>query len=220
MPLIQGKSKEAFSKNVGKEMDAGKPRAQSLAIAYNMKRRMAQKKAKGGMIDREEVNRPHVDREMYAEGGMAGGSTTEMRKNQIANAFKAHGGTMRRYAEGGIVENEDLDPRYEPEHDAEDSMMKEHRFSKFAEEHDEIDEPRESRGHYSEASEDTPHGMLGDIAGSIMKKRMMAEGGTVSQNDDFLSDEEQDPFAHENSFDEFKEKPKRRSILDSIMRAR
>ena len=38
MPLIKGKSKEAFSHNVKAELAAGKPLKQSLAIAYATKR--------------------------------------------------------------------------------------------------------------------------------------------------------------------------------------
>lgn len=38
MPLIKGKSKKAFSKNVATEMDAGKPQKQAVAIAYSEKR--------------------------------------------------------------------------------------------------------------------------------------------------------------------------------------
>lgn len=49
MPLIKGKSKKAFDENMESEMDAGKPQNQSLAIAYNMKRK-ARKMAEGGMI--------------------------------------------------------------------------------------------------------------------------------------------------------------------------
>lgn len=295
MPLIQGKSQEAFGKNVGKEMDAGKPRAQSLAIAYNMKRRMAQKKAKGGMIRDKEVNRMDEKPEMYAQGGMTSGdryteadkakyiskrdgryteagamanggvarsdSEMDIRKNQIANAFKAKGGMMQKYAKGGMVENEDLDPTYEPEHSAEDKVYGQMDYGFKAQNYEDLPEPREPKDSYMEDMEDTPRGMLGNIAESIMKSRisktdnyprMMAEGGLVEypgkdyvatssipsrgmgkteitnlghdedmdQNADFLSDEEQDPFAHHNDFDEFAIKPKRRSILDSIMRGR
>lgn len=39
MPLIQSSSKKAFSKNVKKEMQAGKSRKQALAIAYSVKRK-------------------------------------------------------------------------------------------------------------------------------------------------------------------------------------
>lgn len=55
MPLIQGKSKEAFKSNLKAELNVGKPMNQGLAIAYAMKRRNAMKKAKGGMIENEEM---------------------------------------------------------------------------------------------------------------------------------------------------------------------
>ena len=38
MPLIKSKSKQAFSKNVAKEMEAGRPQKQAVAIAYSVKR--------------------------------------------------------------------------------------------------------------------------------------------------------------------------------------
>lgn len=56
MPLVQGKSQKAFDKNVEREMNAGKPRDQALAIAYSIRRRN-QKKYMGGNVDE------------YAEGG-------------------------------------------------------------------------------------------------------------------------------------------------------
>jgi hypothetical protein len=46
MPLIKSTSKEAFKKNVKKEIAAGKPPKQAVAIAYSTKRQMA-KKTKG-----------------------------------------------------------------------------------------------------------------------------------------------------------------------------
>lgn len=50
MPLMRSPSKKAFSKNVETEMDAGKPQGQSLAIAYDIKRKNSKKKfAKGGV---------------------------------------------------------------------------------------------------------------------------------------------------------------------------
>jgi hypothetical protein len=47
VPLIQGKSKKSFEKNLKTEMEHGKPQKQSLAIAYAMKRK-AKKMAEGG----------------------------------------------------------------------------------------------------------------------------------------------------------------------------
>jgi len=43
MPLIKSKSKQAFKKNVQKEVDAGKPVKQALAIAYSTQRAAAKK---------------------------------------------------------------------------------------------------------------------------------------------------------------------------------
>ena len=39
MPLIKSKSKEAFKSNVKKEVEAGKPVKQAVAIAYSVKRK-------------------------------------------------------------------------------------------------------------------------------------------------------------------------------------
>ena len=51
MPLFKARSQKAFNKNVETEMEHGKPQAQSLAIAYDMKRRSSKKKmAEGGQI--------------------------------------------------------------------------------------------------------------------------------------------------------------------------
>jgi hypothetical protein len=44
MPLVKSTSKEAFRKNIKAEVNAGKPVAQSVAIAYSVKRE-ADKKA-------------------------------------------------------------------------------------------------------------------------------------------------------------------------------
>jgi hypothetical protein len=56
MPLDKSKSKQAFSKNVSTEMDAGKPQKQALAIAYATKRRNKKPKkySTGGLLDSPE----------------------------------------------------------------------------------------------------------------------------------------------------------------------
>lgn len=46
MPLIKSKSKEAFSKNVKKEIQAGKPQKTAVAIAYAVQKSASKKKAK------------------------------------------------------------------------------------------------------------------------------------------------------------------------------
>lgn len=46
MPLKKSGSKAAFSSNIKKEIAAGKPQKQAVAIAYAMKREAAKKKGK------------------------------------------------------------------------------------------------------------------------------------------------------------------------------
>ena len=46
MPLIKSTSKPAFTKNVKKEIAAGKPPKQAVAIAYSTKRAAAMKSPK------------------------------------------------------------------------------------------------------------------------------------------------------------------------------
>lgn len=47
MPLIKSTSKKAFEKNVKKEIAAGKPPKQAVAIGYAVKRQAAKKSSKG-----------------------------------------------------------------------------------------------------------------------------------------------------------------------------
>lgn len=56
MPLEQGRSKSAFVKNLKTEMHAGKPKDQSLAIAYAVKRKNAKKMAMGGVVENEKLH--------------------------------------------------------------------------------------------------------------------------------------------------------------------
>lgn len=46
MPLIKSTSDKAFSKNIASERKAGKPEAQSVAIAYSVKRDAVKRKHK------------------------------------------------------------------------------------------------------------------------------------------------------------------------------
>lgn len=39
MPLVKSRSKKAFSENIKREMNSGKPQKQAIAIAYSVKRR-------------------------------------------------------------------------------------------------------------------------------------------------------------------------------------
>lgn len=109
MPLIQGKSKQSFSKNVGTEMDAGKPQKQSLAIAYNiMRKNRAKKMAVGGIVENEDLDPKHEPeqanvKEFYSddddddsEDGMAHGG---MLMHPKSMAEMIH---MKRMSKGGM----------------------------------------------------------------------------------------------------------------------
>lgn len=72
MPLIHGKSKKAFGENVKREMDAGKPQPQALAIAYSVKRKAPKKMAQGGeVLSAKHEKRPMPD-DTYNDSAEAG----------------------------------------------------------------------------------------------------------------------------------------------------
>jgi len=48
MPLIKGKSKKAFQKNIATEIKRGKPPKQAAAIAYSVKRAVEQEARRRG----------------------------------------------------------------------------------------------------------------------------------------------------------------------------
>jgi len=52
MPLKSGTSKDTFSENIRREMAAGKPQKQAVAIAYSVKRK-AMKKLKKHYSEKE-----------------------------------------------------------------------------------------------------------------------------------------------------------------------
>ena len=78
MPLILGKSKEAFGHNIGAELKAGKPQKQAVAIAYSQKAKAMGKKhlAEGGTTLGTAIGYPGSpppttphSRDFLAEGG-------------------------------------------------------------------------------------------------------------------------------------------------------
>lgn len=71
MPLLKSPSKKAFKKNIETEMHAGKPQKQSLAIAYDIKRKNERKMAKGGKVltDDQRVSRAQSDKGTSDVGG-------------------------------------------------------------------------------------------------------------------------------------------------------
>ena len=110
MPLIKGKSPAAFEHNVKAEMHSGKPQKQSLAIAYNMKRKaQAKKMAEGGEVEepswaeQDHENDPVVDAD--SEYGI---------RQPVAPEPEYDGGLVdkvmrKHFSEGGVIANEGED---------------------------------------------------------------------------------------------------------------
>lgn len=126
MPLMKSKSKQAFSHNVGAEMDAGKSQKQALAIAYATKRR-AKKMSKGGMVqDPHDADTERQEQDgliKYAQSGHQY-STSKEPTNDADKAFPAspeeqyqhdqdmraaaHRDGLRSFANGGMVYEDDM----------------------------------------------------------------------------------------------------------------
>lgn len=219
MPLIHGKSKEDFQRNLKSEMHSGKPQDQALAIAYSIKKRAAKKKmAHGGDVHDSSMgghsSQPIASALSVDNAAPNSPSLLQKRVQQISNAFP-------KKAKGGIVHFED------PEH-----LISGNGFSDEKEEKDEMYHPESHEDEYA-SMDHMPHHMMasGGIVQAILgshandMENCYAEGGMISdenmdlhdQNEDFLSDEEQDPYTHYNQFDEFEEKPMKRGILSRII---
>lgn len=67
MPLMKKSSKGAFEHNVKAEMDGGKPQDQSLAIAYEIKRKAKRKKMAAGGITANEEGEANADNQYTSE---------------------------------------------------------------------------------------------------------------------------------------------------------
>lgn len=132
MPLIQGKSPKSFSKNVGAEMDAGKPQKQALAIAYAIKRRNMAKKAHGGLME----GKAGME-DKYAKGGMVPEQGVLQGKAAIEDHFEQPNPMDERglvmgedpralksdkYAMGGVVQGENEGRAGEEDHFAHGGM--------------------------------------------------------------------------------------------------
>lgn len=96
MPLTKSKSQKAFQENIKREIAAGKPQKQAVAIAYDVQRRA--KKADGGGL----YANIHAKRQRIAEGsgekmrkpGSPGAPTAKAFKQSAKTARKAGGGDV------------------------------------------------------------------------------------------------------------------------------
>lgn len=211
MPLIHGKSKASFEKNLKTEMESGKPMKQALAIAYATKRRSAKKMAEGGSVSADKAW-SEADKKAFSEGAS---KSKPQGFSYLKNLKEGLG-----MAEGGEVNHGDMDDMgglHHPHGIAIKIMLK----KKMAE-GGEVKDGKPSLG--SEIS-DNMRKLVHNLDKGQPKK--MAHGGMAEAedemleahhpDDDFLSDEEQTPYFHEESEEE-DEANKRKGMIHKIMR--
>lgn len=166
---MQGKSKKAFSENVKKEMDSGKPQPQALAIAYSVKRK--NRKANGGKISYPDHNygKRENPQEMHEE----------MERQRMAN-----GGAVEETPSKSIPLNED------------ERQELEDLRAIHAQHMSEMPHMADGGNVDLEQSQEEPQDE--SIAHQIMRKRkMMADGGEVdleNNSEESLNNEDQMSF--------------------------
>jgi Domain of unknown function (DUF6321) len=95
MPLIKSKSEKAFKTNIKREIEAGKPQKQAVAIAYDVQRRAH--KAEGGLYENIHAKQERIkygSGEKMRKPGSPGAPTAEAFKESAKTAKKAEGGEM------------------------------------------------------------------------------------------------------------------------------
>lgn len=114
MPLIKSASKEAIGKNIKKEMDAGKPQKQSIAIAFSVQRAARKKKKAnydvGGAV-RSPLSQEGEDQEVQDQ--IKHPSEPYSHQEEEVMPFDVHLGENK--AKGGVIDNPKL-------HESEEEM--------------------------------------------------------------------------------------------------
>ena len=177
MPLIHGKSDRAFKQNIKTEMKEGKDMKQSLAIAYNLKRK-AQKMAKGGDVEMAKQ-----------DAEMSGGKyLPHMEEDEVSQPQDVIG----KFAQGG----EAMKTRRERALEAAMGMLNQHGEHEEGPEGTEDDSSvpfERTISHPLENQHDKE-----DMVGKIMKQRMhtYAQGGEVEEKEhsDDLADFDENDF--------------------------
>jgi hypothetical protein len=201
MPLSKGHSQKSFVKNIKTELAAGKPMKQSLAIAYNMKRRH-KKMAEGGEV--KGVHKPMKIAGQYPEHGgeswksrVAPGASKQRSKENLAELKAmpkpklqglAEGGEVHScpscgYAEGGetMQDSTDSPETLQARQSVSDSFKRALGHAEGGEvEDDMVDRIMHQRTGYAEEDEMYPHAK--DKMFDVTNK--YSEGGKVANSDE------------------------------------
>lgn len=217
MPLHKGTSQKTFEKNFKTEMEHGKPKAQSLAIAYAMKRKAQHAKmAKGGEIDPQGA---YVEREEPSMTdkllGMKGNikSLEAYEDPEKAEAIKmaeggfigSHQSTCTEDCNNPAHINEKASGYHSmPENDVKHNEMAMKEDDRMLNQHGEyeVGPGGYAEGGFIGSHQSKEHEM--DMVGRIMKQRqqMYSKGGQVANDvHQFRSD-----FETDNNFDDLVER--------------
>ncbi len=217
MPLMKSTSKDALSKNIASEMDAGKPQKQSIAIAYAVKRQAAKKKkmAEGGELSAKTEPEASIDLKQKRDLDMLMGHATKgppeldardedhvTEDSEDAREFEMS--KRKKMAKGGEVDfkterrtsiDEAGTMRDENMLDDKPTMHAAERRAGSTTRHDEDERDAMEMGMLSAKGQPDSYskdGIIryakGGIIDAIMSKRKMASGGEVDLQDN--SDEQ------------------------------
>lgn len=189
MPLIKGKSKKSFEKNVKTEVESGKPLKQSLAIAYDVQRKAKKKAKKENPAENASTPafREYAEEKM-AEGGSVKKGLSEHHKKVMKMLTDSISGQRKSFK---IPAGKDQDDHFE-------SMWK-HSKAHFPEDmHEEVkkqvkeklDGDKEMKyahgghvcskcGHEEMADADLESG---SIAQKLLNRKKFAKGGAVEDD--------------------------------------
>jgi hypothetical protein len=224
MPLIKSASKKMVGQNIKKEMEAGKPQKQSIAIALNTQR-MAKKKKMytGGKVTSTDPRNmgdtpsssmgmaPHNESQVpgvpsgklprgpsYAQGGQVPfASIAGMAKGGHVHTAMCADGCM--YADGGMVGDQS-----EP-HDLDDISMQ-HMASDHLNERG-VPKYRNDLHDLDEQNSDRPYSNESVAEAILRKRRMLANGGEVD-GADLETESEEDP----NYYDQLDEEANKKEM--------
>ncbi len=173
MPLIKGKSQKSFVKNLKTEIHAGKPMKQSLAIAYNMKRKAERKKGydDGGTVVQDPVATADFVKGFKGATGHADGG-------------EVHGCPQCGYADGGQIKD-NWQPSGKPEVDKEFPYEMSEKASGFVDHEGDVKRPN-GRAMFEDDRKLNQHGDEEEGPQGVW----MADGGFIGshQSDDHEDD--------------------------------
>lgn len=194
MPLIQGRSKKSFKKNVDMEMDSGKPQKQSLAIAFNVQRKNKKKMAKGGPVSAQDEKESNIDSESVSQPqprheahSQSGGQWTDSPANHMASGSKP---SMEKEGAPNDLRDESHETSLGALTPEEMNMIRDHREKGMG-----MQVPNQESDHFADGGEveEIEHNRPQSVAKGIMRRKkvkMMANGGLVDNDhsDDSMAD--------------------------------